>query len=86
MKARRDLSSEISWFNQEEKKATRPGRNVKAIEMCLIKFSMEFAQRAFTEQGFSLNSLAIPADCAGQMLSLVQYYMFIYGHYTSTAH
>lgn len=66
MRARRDLSSEISWFNHEGKAAARPGRNVKAIEMHLVKFSMQFEQRHFTEEGSSLNSFTTPAACAGR--------------------
>lgn len=66
MKARRDLSSEISWFSHEGKEAVRPGRNIKATEMRLVGFSMEFAQRDFTEQVSCLNSLATPAASAGR--------------------
>lgn len=42
----------ISWFSHEEKEAARSGRNIKAIEIQLVRFSIEFAQRDFTEEFF----------------------------------
>lgn len=52
MKDMRDLSSEVSWSDGEEMEGARLGKSIKAIEMYIVKFSTEFAQRAFAKQGF----------------------------------